>query len=196
MYLQFYVYAYLRKDGTPYYIGKGKNNRAYNDHGTHKPPKDKSRIVFLEKNLSEIGALAIERRYIRWYGRKDMQTGVLRNLTNGGEGISGYNPPPNVRKKYSERSKGEKNGMYGKNHSETVCRASSIRSSETNSSRKWYNNGLESKFLTKCPDGWVNGRINQKPTTAGNKWYNNGIIAVLRKEKPNGDEWISGMIKS
>lgn len=85
---KFYVYAYLREDGSPYYIGKGSGSRIKQSHTVHVPAAD--RIVYLEKNLSEIGALALERRYIRWYGRKDNNTGILRNLTDGGEGTSGF----------------------------------------------------------------------------------------------------------
>lgn len=53
----YYVYAYLRKDGTPYYIGKGKDRRAYAKNHNLNIPTDKSRIVFLETNLTDIGAL-------------------------------------------------------------------------------------------------------------------------------------------
>ena len=101
----YYTYAYLRKeDRTPYYIGKGKGKRAY-DRSTHRVrvPDDRDRIVFLKENVSEKEALAYEREMIQFYGRKDLGTGILRNMSDGGEGAP--NPSPESRKKNSERNK-------------------------------------------------------------------------------------------
>lgn len=108
----YYVYAYLREDGTPYYIGKGKDKRAWAKHRKHIPvPKDKSHIIMLESNLTEIGSLALERFYIRWYGRKDNGTGILRNLSDGGEGTSGIIFSEEHRRNMSKAQTGKKHDL-------------------------------------------------------------------------------------
>jgi hypothetical protein len=104
-----YVYAYLRVDGTPYYIGKGVKSRAWASHPRKHSkvnlPEDKTRIIIMESNLTDIGALALERFYIRWYGRK-LDNGILINITEGGDGVCGIKHSETTKKLLSELKKG------------------------------------------------------------------------------------------
>ena len=85
----FLVYMYMRKDGTPYYVGKGRPNRLYDPCGKACPTPPKDRIVIYQEKLDEKTAFSLERELIAKYGRKDIGTGILRNLSDGGEESSG-----------------------------------------------------------------------------------------------------------
>lgn len=89
--MSFYTYLWLREDGTPYYVGKGTGNRAFK-RGQRKavfPPRDVSRIL-IQEFVSEPEAFEAEKFLISYYGRKDLGLGDLRNLTDGGDGASGF----------------------------------------------------------------------------------------------------------
>lgn len=106
----YYVYAYIRASNlTPYYIGKGSGNRAWHKTaGEIGKPRNSSLIIILEHDLTEIGALAIERRIIAWYGRIDINTGILRNKTDGGDGGNGIKLTPFQIQKLSDAKRGKK----------------------------------------------------------------------------------------
>lgn len=107
-----YVYAYLREDGTPYYIGKGKGARAFTGpHNVTIPSKE--RIKILHENITDEEACNFEIQLIEHYGRKDLGTGILRNQTSGGEGAV---PGPLVRQKLSNAKKGKRPNNYGKKY--------------------------------------------------------------------------------
>ena len=94
----FYTYAYLREDGTPYYIGKGRNGRINVTHGKIPlPPRE--RRIYLKQNLTEEEAFRHEIYMIFVFGRKDLKTGILRNMTEGGE-KGGCRIAPNKRSVY------------------------------------------------------------------------------------------------
>lgn len=128
---EYYTYAYLREDGTPYYIGKGKKHRAFDrkKHSVFVPSRD--RILFLKQNLTEEQSINHEIYMISIFGRKDLGTGILHNKTNGGDGCSGYNHTEEHKKYIKQKQlkrwsteeqknkiRGKNNPFYGKSHSE------------------------------------------------------------------------------
>ena len=116
----YYTYAYLREDGTPYYIGKGSGDRINKNHGRpcSKPPLD--RRIKLKTNLTEEEAFKHEVYMIALFGRKDIGTGILYNKSNGGEGNSGLIMSQETREKMSKSGKGKKKPP---GHGEKVSKA-------------------------------------------------------------------------
>jgi hypothetical protein len=156
---RFYTYAYLREDRTPYYIGKGSGKRAFENEGRtcKRPPKE--RILLLKQNLTEEEAFRHEIYMIAIFGRKDLGTGILRNLTAGGDGVSGYIVTEKRRKQISETTRGV---PKTKEHRQKIKEA--LLRKAANKGKTWcYNpdNPTEEKLCLPqdIPQGWVKGRV-------------------------------------
>lgn len=97
----YYVYYYLRSTdtttataGTPYYVGRGRLSRIHSKHRVRLPSVN-LRVKILE-NLTFEQANQIEILHIKLWGRKDINTGILHNMTDGGDGTNGYKRSPEV----------------------------------------------------------------------------------------------------
>jgi hypothetical protein len=114
----FYVYAHSAKNNNDriFYIGKGKGNRLNSKHGRNQYWK---RIVAkygyeaykLEENLTEEQAFIAEKQYIVLL--KGLGYSLV-NMTDGGEGTSGWIPSEETRRKLSIASKGRKHSIETK----------------------------------------------------------------------------------
>jgi hypothetical protein len=120
--MNYYVYEYVREDGTPYYIGKGTGNRAWAKHeranGIDMLPPDISRIRIIKENLTSSEATDLEMQLIGYYGRKDIQSGILRNMTDGGDGAPGriYSHSESTKEKISAALKGRPKKPFSDKH--------------------------------------------------------------------------------
>lgn len=139
----FYVYLHINsKTGEPFYVGKGKNNRAFetqkrSNWWSNFVNKNGFDVIILEDSLLEKKALEREVYWIKRIGRKNLNEGPLINLTNGGEGTSGRILTNEQRKKMSEINIGNKNCLGRKLSDETKTKMSL---SAINKKHNWANN--------------------------------------------------------
>lgn len=115
-----YVYKHTRLDKNEvFYIGigsddKGKFTRAYSKKRRSKFWKDLTKnieyeVEILYNNITWEEACQKEKELILQYGRKDLNTGTLCNLTHGGDGVNGYTHNQERLYKLSKNSKGSSN---------------------------------------------------------------------------------------
>ena len=101
----YYVYIYLKDDGTPYYVGKGRDYRYHGPHGVEVPPRE--RIHFLFEGLTDEWARFKEMEFIDMWGRLDDGTGFLENCTDGGDAPMGRPCSDYAKQRASETHKGK-----------------------------------------------------------------------------------------
>ena len=201
----YYVYAYLReKDLTPYYIGKGKGNRAFSKNHSVIVPKDKNRIIFYHTNLFEEDAFNLEIKYIDLFGRKDLETGILRNRTNGGDGNAGPKGPmsQNHKDKIALAHKGKPKPPQTEKRKREISAQFTGRkfSAESKLKRSLMQTGERNHQFGKKISATQSAQISESnrkrtPPNKGSVWWNNGLISKLSKIQPD-ENFVRGRLST
>lgn len=113
-----YVYRHIRLDkNEPFYIGISNTDdgykRAYrktsrNNHWTNIVKSCKYEVEILMENLTVEDVKEKEKEFIKMYGRVDLKTGTLVNLTDGGDGVLNKHENAELRLKLSKAALGKK----------------------------------------------------------------------------------------
>jgi len=115
----FYAYVHSDQNGKPFYVGKGKGKRAWSRRARNKwwkkiVEKRGLQVKFLVKNVDEELAFLCEQEAISVF---KMRGEVLCNMTDGGEGSSGYVQTEQAKEKLRVEKSGKKRPeISGSNH--------------------------------------------------------------------------------
>jgi hypothetical protein len=124
-----YVYKHIRLDNNqPFYIGIGNKKkyfRAYeknkrNNYWKNIYKKTNFLVEIVYDKLSKIEASKKEIELILLYGRTDTNSGILCNLTDGGDGIWNCKRSDETKEKLRLGKLGNKNPQFGKKQSKEV----------------------------------------------------------------------------
>lgn len=109
-----YVYFHKKADdGVIFYVGVGTGRRAYRESNRSQfwkriVDKHGYTIEFPHINISQEEAKVLEIHYISVYGRIDRGTGTLCNMTDGGDGRTGYKCTEETKEKMRKAATGVK----------------------------------------------------------------------------------------
>lgn len=174
--MKFYVYAhYAIGEDVPFYIGKGSGKRAWSKDGRSfwwwnivKKYGLEVRIL-LETDIESI-AFEKEKQLITEYGRRDLNTGTLVNLTDGGEGASGLVYTDDI-KKSIHNDKWKVGVLIGANKrkNDPIWRENKIKScKELSLNKKWRDTVSEKNKKMSKDANWIT-----KQKEGINNFYNN-----------------------
>ncbi len=165
----FYVYEHYRiGEDVPFFVGKGHHRRAYTKRGRNvwwKRIVEKSggfEVRFVQENLSEFEAFWLEVNQIAGWGRADLGEGPLVNLTDGGEGVSGWIPTKEWRdkkrkmmknntiskglKQSEEQCEGKRQRMLGNTYAEALKQTDEWKKQNSERVTKWWANRPEEEL--------------------------------------------------
>lgn len=116
VYVWFYPSTHDRFAGQPCYVGRGRPDR-WKDHERGFNTNKHLRALFnkygelpyviLRSELTGYEANELERALIKVLGRRDLQTGPLVNLTDGGDGTVGFVMPTEVSQRAADKRRGQ-----------------------------------------------------------------------------------------